>query len=71
MLSAEPYPVVLADPLRLPPILPQNATLYAWLRQLQRRTLAWPRAPRRRVREHGVIRSELAEATVTGLSAIL
>jgi cytochrome b561 len=34
MLSAEPYPVVLAGPLRLPPILPQNAMLYAWLRQL-------------------------------------
>jgi cytochrome b561 len=34
MLSAEPYPVVLAGPLRLPPILPQSATLYAWLRQL-------------------------------------
>ena len=34
MLSAEPYPVVLAGPLHLPPILPQNATLYAWLRQL-------------------------------------
>jgi cytochrome b561 len=34
MLSAEPYPVVLAGPLRLPPILPQNAALYAWLRQL-------------------------------------
>jgi cytochrome b561 len=34
MLSAEPYPVVLAGSLRLPPILPQNATLYAWLRQL-------------------------------------
>jgi cytochrome b561 len=34
MLSAEPYPVVLAGSLRLPPILPQNAMLYAWLRQL-------------------------------------
>jgi cytochrome b561 len=34
MLSAEPYPVVLAGPLHLPPILPQNAALYAWLRQL-------------------------------------
>jgi len=32
----------------------------------RRRTVAWPRAPRRRVREHGVIRSELAEAAVTG-----
>jgi len=34
MLSAEPYPVVLAGSLSLPPILPQNATLYATLRQL-------------------------------------
>jgi cytochrome b561 len=34
MLSAEPYPVVLAGSLHLPPILPQSATLYAWLRQL-------------------------------------
>ena len=34
MLSAEPYPVMLTDALRLPPILPQNATLYACLRQL-------------------------------------
>jgi cytochrome b561 len=34
MLSAEPYPVVLAGSVRLPPILPQSATLYAWLRQL-------------------------------------
>ena len=34
MLSAAPYPVVLAGSLRLPPILPQNAALYAWLRQL-------------------------------------
>jgi cytochrome b561 len=34
MLSAQPYPVVLAGSLRLPPILPQSATLYAWLRQL-------------------------------------
>jgi cytochrome b561 len=34
MLSAEPYPVVLAAFLHLPPILPQSATLYAWLRQL-------------------------------------
>jgi cytochrome b561 len=34
MLSAEPYPILLAGSLRLPPILPQNATLYAWLRQL-------------------------------------
>jgi cytochrome b561 len=34
MLSAEPYPVVLARSVHLPPILPQSATLYAWLRQL-------------------------------------
>jgi cytochrome b561 len=34
MLSAEPYPIVLVGSLRLPPILPQNATLYAELRQL-------------------------------------
>src|SRR3979490_1780132 len=37
-------------------------------RPLRRSTLACPRAPRRRVREHGVIRSELAEAAVTGLN---
>jgi len=34
MLSAAPYPVVLAGSLHLPSILPQNATLYAELRQL-------------------------------------
>lgn len=34
MLSAEPYPIVLAGSLHLPRILPQNPTLYAWLRQL-------------------------------------
>jgi cytochrome b561 len=34
MLSAEPYPIVLVGSLRLPPILAQNATLYAELRQL-------------------------------------
>jgi cytochrome b561 len=34
MLSAAPYPVVLFGSLRLPPILPQDAALYAWLRQL-------------------------------------
>ncbi|MBP0495562.1 cytochrome b [Roseomonas indoligenes] len=32
MLSAEGYPVVLFDGLRLPPILPQNLELYALLR---------------------------------------
>jgi cytochrome b561 len=34
MLSAEPYPIVLFGPVRLPPILPQSADLYAWLRPL-------------------------------------
>jgi cytochrome b561 len=34
MLSAAPYPVVIYGSLRLPPILPQNPTLYAWLREL-------------------------------------
>jgi cytochrome b561 len=34
MLSAAPYPVVLFGSLQLPPILPRDATLYAWLRQL-------------------------------------
>jgi cytochrome b561 len=34
MLSAAPYPVVLSGSLHLPPILPQNAPLYAWLRQM-------------------------------------
>ncbi|MDB6045611.1 MAG: cytochrome [Gammaproteobacteria bacterium] len=34
MLSAEPYPVVLYGPLQLPPILPQDAQLYAALRHL-------------------------------------
>src|SRR3979490_3086975 len=33
-LSAAPYPVVLYGPLRLPPILPHDLTLYAWLRDL-------------------------------------
>ncbi len=32
MLSAAPYPVVLFGSLRLPPILPQSASLYAVLR---------------------------------------
>ena len=34
MLSAARYPVVLYGPLRLPPILPHDLTLYAWLRGL-------------------------------------
>jgi cytochrome b561 len=33
MLSAEPYPIVLFGSVHLPPILPENAALYAWLRQ--------------------------------------
>ena len=34
MLSAARYPIVLYGPLRLPPILPHDLTLYAWLRGL-------------------------------------
>jgi cytochrome b561 len=34
MLSAAGYPIVLYGPLRLPPILPHDLTLYAWLRDL-------------------------------------
>jgi cytochrome b561 len=34
MLSAARYPIVLYGPLRLPPILPHDLTLYAWLRVL-------------------------------------
>jgi len=34
MMSAERYPIVLYGPLRLPPILPHDLTLYAWLRDL-------------------------------------
>ncbi len=34
MLSAARYPIVLYGPLRLPPILPHDLTLYAWLRHL-------------------------------------
>lgn len=34
MLSAGGYPIVLFGPLHLPPILPQNATVYATLREL-------------------------------------
>jgi cytochrome b561 len=32
MLSAERYPIVLYGPLQLPPILPHDPLLYAWLR---------------------------------------
>src|SRR3979490_895862 len=32
MLSAARYPIVLYGPLRLPPILPHDLALYAWLR---------------------------------------
>ena len=41
MLSAERYPIVLYGPLRLPPILPHDLTLYAWLRDLHT-DLAYP-----------------------------
>jgi cytochrome b561 len=34
MLSAARYPIVLYGPLLLPPILPHDLTLYAWLREL-------------------------------------
>ena len=34
MLSAARYPIVLYGPLRLPPILPHDLTLYVWLRDL-------------------------------------
>jgi cytochrome b561 len=34
MLSAARYPIVLYGPLRLPPILQHDLTLYAWLRDL-------------------------------------
>jgi cytochrome b561 len=34
MLSAARYPIVLYGPVRLPPILPHDLTLYAWLRDL-------------------------------------
>jgi cytochrome b561 len=34
MLSASPYPVVMFGSFRLPPILPQDPTLYVWLRRL-------------------------------------
>jgi cytochrome b561 len=34
MLSAEAYPIVILGSLQLPPILPRDPVLYAWLRQL-------------------------------------
>ena len=34
VLSAAHYPIVLYGPLQLPPILPHDLTLYAWLRDL-------------------------------------
>jgi cytochrome b561 len=34
MLSAARYPIVLYGSVRLPPILPHDLTLYAWLREL-------------------------------------
>jgi cytochrome b561 len=34
ILSAARYPIVLYGALRLPPILPHDLTLYAWLRDL-------------------------------------
>jgi cytochrome b561 len=34
MLSAARYPIVLYGPVRLPPILPHDLILYAWLREL-------------------------------------
>ena len=34
MLSAAPYPIVIYGSLHLPPILPQDPTLYTWLRRL-------------------------------------
>jgi cytochrome b561 len=34
MLSAAAYPIVILGSLHLPPILPQDPVLYAWLRQL-------------------------------------
>ena len=34
MLSAARYPIALYGPVRLPPILPHDLTLYAWLRDL-------------------------------------
>lgn len=40
MLSAGGYPVMLGESLRLPPIAPENAVLFAWLREAHR-YLAW------------------------------
>ena len=40
MLCAGGYPVLLAGTLRLPPIAPENALLFAWLRETHR-YLAW------------------------------
>ncbi len=40
MLSAGNYPVTLGAGLRLPPILPSDAALFAWLREAHR-YLAW------------------------------
>jgi cytochrome b561 len=34
MLSAARYPIVLYGPVQLPPILPHDLILYAWLREL-------------------------------------
>jgi cytochrome b561 len=34
MLSAAPYPVVILGSLQLPPILPRNAAVYAFLRHV-------------------------------------
>src|SRR5258706_10623644 len=34
LISAAHYPIVLYEPLRLPPILPHDLILYAWLRDL-------------------------------------
>jgi len=75
MLSAARYPIVLYGPLRLPPILPHDLTLYAWLRDLhtglayllfrdlprafRRRALPRPRPARRRVREHGIVSASI------------
>lgn len=40
MLSAGGYPVMLGESVRLPPIAPENAGLFAWLREAHR-YLAW------------------------------
>ena len=36
MLSAEGYPVMVGEDLRLPAILPENALVFAWLRTAHR-----------------------------------